>query len=341
MPAGTSTSHAIPAGSALEPKLRAIACVGGLSIERNIPTTEISDYIKDRSNLVWLDVQDPGEEELAMLTEEFGFHPLSIEDVSHAGQRPKVDDYKGYLFVVAYTVPQQALAHDLDPVEVDLFIGRNYLVTVHRGRVAAMDEAFLRWTRGGELMRDGIGYLVYSVLDTMVDAFFPVLDQIEDEVEEAELTLLTQHDGAKMASLLKIKRTLVTLRRLVGPMRDVFNSLLRREQALFEAQTRIYLQDVYDHLLRIIDAIESEREMLSSAIEAYLTVLSNRLNSTMKTLTLITVIVAFVGAVFGAWGMNFDNIPFAESPLGFWLVLTGTVAIVGTGVWLAWRRNWL
>ncbi|MEZ6064811.1 MAG: magnesium/cobalt transporter CorA [Planctomycetaceae bacterium] len=341
MPTPPPMVEASVAADAPHPKLRAIACVSGVSIERDIPCADISEYIRDRDNLVWLDVQDPGEEEAELLQEEFGFHPLAVEDALHADQRPKIDEYKGFLFMVAYALPPGGHPHEIEPQEVDLFIGRNYLVTVHRGPVPALQDALGRWMRGGEMMREGIGFLVYTVLDTMIDTYFPVLESIEEEVEEAELRLLADNDAGRMPSLLKVKRSLVTLRRLGVPMRDVFGSLLRREQTLFQPQTRIYLQDVYDHLLRIVDAIETEREMLSSATDAYLAVLSNRLNATMKTLTIITIIVALVGAIFGAWGMNFENIPFSDQQYGFWVLLGGTFAAVGTAVWLALRRRWL
>ena len=129
--------------------LRSVACVGGLSIERDISTSEIHDYLQETDNLVWLDVQDPGEAELEMLLEQFGFHPLSVEDVVHPDQRPKVDEYKGYLFVVVHSVRSHEGYRDVELCEVDLFVGRNYLVTVHRGKVPALEEAYHRWTNSG------------------------------------------------------------------------------------------------------------------------------------------------------------------------------------------------
>src|SRR5262245_44462241 len=130
-------------------KVKTVACRGGLSLERGIPTEQISDYIRDASNLVWIDVQDPGPEELSMLLEEFGFHPLALEDVAKGHQRPKIDEYKGYTFVVTYAVLPGATGPDVELAEIDLFIGRNYLVSVHRGPVAALEAAQQRWVRGG------------------------------------------------------------------------------------------------------------------------------------------------------------------------------------------------
>lgn len=322
-------------------RLRSVACIAGLCIERDVSTDEIHTYIADPDNVVWLDVQDPGEKELEMLLEQFGFHPLSVEDVVHPDQRAKVDEYKGYLFVVTHTVRNAVDLRNVDLCEVDLFIGRNYLVTVHRGPAPTLDEAFSRWTSSGEMMREGVGYLVYTVLDSLVDAFFPVLDAIEEHMEDSEVELFSGRGTGHVPQLLRLRRTLMHLRRVIAPLREVFNAFLRREQTLFSPQTRIYLHDVYDHVLRILDALEMEREMLSGAVEANLSVLSNRLNATMKALTLITIVVAMMGAVFGAWGMNFVHIPLSDHPAGFWLVFVGTMSIVGLSLWWAWRSRWL
>ena len=184
---------------------------------------------------------------------------------------------------------------------MDLFIGRNYLVTVHRGRVPALEEAYQRWTRGGQLLSEGVGFLTYTVMDALIDAFFPLIDAIEDYMDEIELEMFADLGRKGSQELLKLKRTLVTLRRVLSPLREVFNAFLRRGP-MFSPNTRIYFQDVQDHVLRILDVLEIEREMVASALEAYLTVLSNRLNTTMQTLTVITMVVAVVGG--GVWSVG-------------------------------------
>jgi magnesium transporter len=329
------------AGNPSRSKLKAVACVGGLCIERDIPVHELHDYIKVPENLVWLDVQDPGDEELNLLLEEFGFHPLSVEDVAHPDQRPKVDEYRGYLFVVAYAIPPKADIHEIEPLEIDLFVGRNFLVTVHDGPAAALDDAYARWTRGGDMVKEGIGFLVYTVFDAIVDTFFPILETIEEDMDEAELRMFERSHNTHVQQILQVKRTLVTLRRITSPLREVFGVFLRREQTIIQPQTRVYLQDVFDHVLRILDIIDTEREMAAGAIDAYHTVLSNRLNRTIRTLTVITIVVAALSAIFGAWGMNFARIPFADHPGGFWLVTSASLSVVALGVWIAWRRRWL
>jgi magnesium transporter len=322
-------------------RVKTVACMGGVSLERGIPTEQIGDYIRESGNLVWIDVQDPGPAELSMLLEEFGFHPLALEDVAKGHQRPKIDEYKGYMFVVTYAVLAAEAASDLRTVEVDLFIGRNYVVTVHRGRVPALEDAYTRWTRGGALLAEGVGFLVYTVMDAIIDAYFPVIDCIEEEVDETETAMFTGLRTEGVRNLLKLKRTLVTTRRVLYPLREIFNVFLRHDQPMFSANTLVYFQDVHDHILRILDVLDIERDMVTGALEAYLTVMSNRLNKTMKTLSIITVVVAIAGLTFGAWGMNFTHIPMSDSPSGFWLVVIGTLGLITTVLLAGWKRGLL
>ena len=279
------------------PRVRTIACLGGVSLERNVPPDEIGEYIRDLDNLVWVDVQDPGPEELSLLFETFGFHPLALEDVARAQQRAKVDEYKGYLFVVAYGVVAGHVPAEFQPVEVDLFIGRNYLVSAHCGRLPALEDAAARWTCAGQMLREGIGFLVYTVMDAIIDAYFPLIDSIEEQMTEIEVDLFTNYRTGEIQKLLRIKRSLVALRRILFPLREVFHVFLRHDRPFFSADTRVYFQDVYDHILRILDVLDIEREMVAGTTDAYLTISSNRLNATMKKLTVVTVCVAILGAV--------------------------------------------
>ena len=338
------SSHRDPALTSPEPagpQVKTVACLGGISLERGVAREEISAYLSDLDNLVWMDVQDPGQEELSMLLEEFGFHPLALEDAARGRQRPKVDEYKSYLFVVTYGAVPGDDFDNVRLVEVDLFIGRNFLVTVHRGPMPALQEAHQRWTRGGAMLREGVGFLVYTVMDAIIDAYFPITNDIEERLGAAEIDVFTSFQQEDLQELLKLKRALIALRRVLYPQRETFHIFLRRDHPFFSANTRLYFQDVYDHVLRIADMVDIQRDMAAGATEAYLTVLSNRMNQTMKTLTVITVCVAVAGIVFGAWGMNFTRIPLSNSPSGFWIVFVGTLALVGGMLWLSWKRRWL
>jgi magnesium transporter len=321
-------------------RLRVVACVGGETVERGFPPSEISEYIKDPGTTVWVDIQDPDEADGELLLEEFGFHPLAVEDALKGEQRPKIEEYRGYLFIVAYTLPDSTDVLGIRPLEVHAFVGRNYVVTVHRGPVPPLDEAYRRWTRGGAMLGEGVGFLAYTVFDAMVDAFFPIIDALDYEVDERQEQIFQHPEQDFVPELLRIRRTLLQLRRVLAPMRDVFAFFLRHDLKLFEPESRVYFQNVFDHVIRLLENLEVLRELGNGALEAYMTVLSNRLNSTMQTLTVYTIALAFLGAVFGAWGMNV-NVPFAHSPWGFW-ILSG-FASTGLAVGLLWAkyRRWL
>ena len=328
------------------PRVSTVACLGGISLERDVPIEEIHDYIREPENLVWMDVQDPGPAELSVLLDEFGFHPLALEDVAKGEQRPKADEYKGYLFLVLHGVlptlsAASAAGGAFETQEVNLFIGRNYVVTCHRGRVPALEDAQGRWRRGGPLLQEGVGFLVYTLLDALIDTYAPVLNGIEDELEEMELAIFTQFREAGVQNLLRLKRTLVTLRRLLYPLREIFGVLLRRDHPLFSATTLVYMQDVHDHILRMLDTLDLEREMASGALDAYMAVKSDQLNTTMKMLTTLSIIVGTVGCVFGAWGMNVGGIPLQTTPGGFWLLLGGTIVLIAGGLLWGRKRGWL
>ena len=327
--------------SARVPKVKTVACLGGVSLERDVPSEEIRDYIREPSNLVWMDVQDPGPEELSMLSEEFGFHPLALEDVATGQQRPKMDEYKGYTFVVTYGVVPSTDTTVPRTFEVDLFIGRNYVVSLHRGYIPALESALGRWTRGGAMLREGVGFLVYTVMDTIIDAYFPIINAIEEELAKIETEMFARFRQEDVQRLLELKRILFALRRVLYPLREIFNLFLRRDQPLFAANTLVYFQDVYDHILRILDVLDIERDMVSSTLDAHQAVISNQINVTMKTLTVVTVLVALAGSVFGAWGMNFEVVPLATAPWGFWGVVSSTITLVVIALVASRWRGWL
>jgi magnesium transporter len=279
--------------------VRAAGLIAGLSLERQLPVDGLHDFIKEPKNLVWVDVENATVEELSMLREVFGFHPLAIEDVSKGQQRPKVDEYKGYIFVVSYAVVSGADAHDFEVREVDLFVGPNYLVTIHRGHIPALDEALARWTRGGAMLEEGVGFLVYTVMDAIIDAYFPISDSIGDDVDQIEAGLFKGPDDALVQRFLRTKRVLHTLRRVLSPLRETFTHFLRRDHPVFSKNTQVYFQDVHDHVLRILDALDVQRDKVAGTTDAYLMMMSNRQTAQLRVLTavLIAAVVVTLGVL--------------------------------------------
>ena len=305
-----------------------------------LPCERISDVVKDRNVLLWVDIQDPGPVQLEMLREEFGFHRLALEDAAKNMQRPKIDEYPGYFFVVMYAPLPVVPGAELETAELDMFIGPNYVVTLHNGELPVLEEAMQRWDRTDPELRHEVGFLVHSIADTVVDHFFPIAEAIEDEVDRLELLLFTDEREFQPERLLAVKRSLYTLRKAIYPLREVFNVFLRRDDSLFSAEAYPFFQDVYDHILRLLDIIDIERDMATGAMEAQLSIVSNRLNETMKRLTVIAICVAIMGAVFGAWGMNFDAVPLHQLGVrGFAILCGGTLALMVLALLIAKRYD--
>lgn len=305
---------------------------------RELPPEQISEVLKDPDVLVWVDLVNPSEREITILRDEFGFHRLAIEDVLTRRQRPKVDEYPGYFLVVLHALAAESSRGAVQVTDLGLFIGKNYLVTCHTGESAALGEAAQRWMRAEPELRSEIGFLVHVVVDAVVDSYLPIVDGIEDQLDDIERAMFENGNRHRPARLLLAKRNLYTLRKSLNPLREVFNTFLRRDHSIFSAETYPYFQDAYDHVLRLLDLLEMEREMSSGIMEAQFTLNSNRLNEAMRRLTVIALCVAILGAVFGAWGMNFSEVPLHSMGLrGFGIVVGGTLLTIAVIVTVARR----
>jgi magnesium transporter len=310
------------------------------TFDRSADPEKISDLCSEAPNIVWVDVSDPTGQDFDELAKEFGFHPLSIEDCRNAHQRPKIEEYEGYYFIVLY----EALLNDeagLELRELSIFLGKNYLVTVHSQPIRAIETAERLWRGWSDLAHRGTGLLTYLLIDSIVDDYLPLLDRLSDRIDELEDQIFGDFHPDTIQQIFRIKKQLLFLRRAVAPLRDVFNSLLRREQPLFSRETTIYFQDVFDHLIRVADAIDTMRDLLGSTMDAYLSVSSNRMNMVMKRLTAISAILMSVTLVAGIYGMNFSYMPELEWRYGYVGAL-GSMLIIGVALYLFFRRtDWL
>jgi magnesium transporter len=303
--------------------------------EAAIPLESISDCIEDHQKIVWVDIQDPTDEDVELLRCEFGFHELALEDVIRRNERPKLDLYDGYCFLVFYAVRRGRAD------EIELFVGENYLVTVHTGPVPEIDVTVERWQLNADRLGHGIAVVVYSLLDAIVDGYFPVIDEITEQVEAIEMAMFEQGGENRQKEVFALKRELLNLRRLIAPEREVLNTLIRREEPILGAHTLPYFQDIYDHLIRITDAVDLVRDQLSSLLDVQLAVVSNRLNWVMKRMAALATILMSVNLVASNYGMNFHYMPELERPWGYAWAL-GVMLTVGVSLTLLFRRiDWL
>ncbi len=302
--------------------------------------SNLGELLADKHSVLWLDVLDPTAEDLDLLRREFGFHELAIEDAQRPHQRPKLDEYDQFYFLVFYAV-RFGEKGDLALVELDLFVGPNYLVAVHKGPMPEIDEGLRRWEGNTAMLGHGAGTLTYALLDSIVDRYFEVADQVADQVGELEARILEGADHGTVQLVFGLKKRLLALRRILGPERDALNALMRQELPMLDRKTVIYLRDVYDHLVRITDTVDLHSDLLTSALDVYLSSISNSLNQVMKTLTSMTIILMTAALIAGIYGMNFKNMPELEWPLGYLWGL-GLMAATSAGLFLYLRRkDWL
>ncbi|HEX8337011.1 MAG TPA: magnesium transporter CorA family protein, partial [Pyrinomonadaceae bacterium] len=233
---------------------------------KDFPAGELSDYCGVKRNVVWADVSDPTSKDFDELAEEFGFHPLSIEDCRNAHQRPKVEEYPGYYFMVLYEAELVGPDDDLELRELNIFLGANYVVTVHSRPIRAIETARRLWGEWTDRAEHGAGLLAYLLTDSIVDDYMPLLDVLSDRMDDLEDKIFGDFQPEAIQEIFRIKKQLLFLRRTVAPLRDVFNSMLRREQPIFPRETHIYFQDVFDHIIRVADTIDTLRDMLSSTM---------------------------------------------------------------------------
>lgn len=303
--------------------------------------SETKSYLNDKKNMVWVDVTAPTDEDFALLVEQFGFHPLSIEDCARPHQRPKVEEYDGYYFIVIYEAELSKDGHELVLRELNIFLGKNYVVTVHTRPLKALKTADRLWHEWTDRAAHGAALLAYLTLDAIVDDYSPLLDDMTEKLEVLEDKIFEEFQPDVIEDIFRLKKQLVRLRRILVPLRDVFNVMLRREQPIFPRETYFYFQDVFDHVIRVAEAVENLRDMVSSTMDAYLSVSGNRMNTVMKRLTSISTILMSVTLVAGIYGMNFNLMPELKWKYGYAGALFSMVCI-GFALYIYLRKiKWL
>jgi magnesium transporter len=253
----------------------------------------------------WLDLTAPGKEQIDALRDLFGFHPLALEDALHFGQRPKIDSYGDYTFVVFYGARELASPETSLLREVQMFVSGKYLVTLHQDQLPALDE---QRSRLAGVVLHSEQFLLYRVFDALTDSFFPLLARIDDEIDDLEAAVLAGPSDEQLQRLFAMKRELVAMRKVVTPQRDLFARSIDELADLpgLELDERDYFRDVYDHLIRISDLIDSYRDLLSNTTDLYLSTVGNRQNEVMKQLAIVGTIFLPLSFITGFFGMNFS-----------------------------------
>lgn len=349
----TATAVTFPQGESLDsssPKIHILYRDGGGEMHLDWPREDLEVALKDEGGNIWVDVEDPveGPSRLAesILRDVFHFHPLAIEDALAETHVPKIDDWGDYLYLVFHASAIDLRTDDLTLQELDVFLGLNFLVTYHTGKADFLDEdrkAIRHDPR--DRMKDGPDHLLFRFLDRAVDQSLKAIEVLDERIDDIQDLIIARPSSDSLLDIFRIKRTAIHLQKTFGPQREVLNKLARDPFKPVKEEHRIYFRDVYDHIVRIHDISESLRDLIAGTLDTYLSVMSNRTNEIMKTLTLVTVMFMPMSFIVGFWGMNFFGETLAfKSELPRVLLFLGSLLVMCLSPILmlsyARRRGW-
>jgi len=314
------------------------------TIERDLAPPRLREIIQAGTGELWVDIDSTDMHQHALLEKVFDFHPLAIEDTLSPDTRVKNEEYDRYVFVVMAGIRFDEGTpdpFDLETFNLYFFLGRNFLVTVHAIPSQSCDAVRGRLIRSPDLIARGVGMTMHNIIDQAVDLYFPLVEKLNDIVDQLEEQLFAEFDENLIHRIFKAKRSVFTFRRHIGPLREVLNLLTHRPSTFIRSETQLYYRDVYDHTLRIVDSLDLTRDLLGGVLETYLSQTSNRMNRVMKQLSIVATIALPLVVVGGIFGMNFSRMPLIHHPLGFvWAlgIMGGVSAVI-----VAWlkRQKWL
>jgi magnesium transporter len=314
----------------------------GVLVEENFAVERVSDFLEDPDCLVWVDVCKPDRAELDLIADELQLHSLALEDALGERQRPKVDRYETHLFVTAYEVDLDRNTGRLSTDEVAAFVTKHALVTVRKSESFDIEHVVRRWDDSPDLALNGVSFLLHGLLDHVVDSYFGAVQSLDDEIEGLEDMLFDDHphDVEVQRRSFELRKSLVLLRKVVLPMREVVNSIMRRDLRIVGDEMTPFYQDVYDHVLRATEWTESLRDLVTTILETNLTIQGNRLNTIMKKVTSWAAVIAVPTAITGFYGQNVPYPGFGEHA-GFWTSNLIMVGVSATLYAVFRRKDWI
>lgn len=312
-------------------------------IETRFDSVDASRQYQPGGGKLWLNVyglHDPAV--MAEIGRRFKLHPLVQEDILNTHQRPKSDEYADYLYIVARCFDFNPDSRSLSSDQVSIVLGRNFVLTFQE-RATGTFEAVRERLRSehGAMRAHGVDYLAYALLDTLVDRYFVMLDNLTDMAEELEDQALSRPTPELLAEINRVKHEALLLRRAIWPVREVLNTLGRADNGFFSGDTRLYLRDIYDHTVHVLETLESVRDLLADLLDIYLSSVSNRLNTEVRILTVLTTLFMPATLIAGIFGMNFRDMPLLEAHDGFDIALGMMLGVAALMAASFWRRNWL
>ncbi len=310
--------------------------------EEDVTDTEQLRAAHDPNTTTWVDVQGFGDEDMIRrIAERFSIHPLAIEDIINVPQRPKAETYDDQILIIVRMVNSVGQA-EIDIEQVSIVLGKNYVLTFQERYGDVLDPVRRRIRSGkGRIRTEGPGYVAYAIFDTIVDAYYPVLEQISNYLEDLEITVVENPTPRLLKYLNQVKNRLINLRRAIWPQRQVANSLARDEHPLIDPNVRIYLRDTYDHCVQSAEVVEMYREMVTGLMNMYLASVANRQNEVMKVLTITAAIFIPLTFMAGIYGMNFEYMPELHVPWAYPVIWTTMILMAGGMLFYFYRKGWI
>lgn len=327
--------------------MRILIAKNGKGVTATNDLVEFREELRNPESLIWVDLNSESiVDSRHILTDEFKFHPLSVDDALVETHIPKIDDWEEYLYMALIAVRPDQPLEDIDKsIELDVFIGKNYIVTYHPEEIHAIDLVWSNFQRDERRLLRGCNYILYQIMDELANDYMSMIDRIDLDVESIEDMVMEKPDNKLLQQIFSIKRTLLNLRRIVAPQREVLNKLSRGDFEVVGQKERMYYRDVYDHLVRVHDITESLRDLVTGVLDTYLSVVNNRLNDIMKTLTIITTLFMPLSFLTGFFGMNFfgpsNQLNYWTGGLAFYIVLVIFFGLpLSMYLWMR-KRDWM
>lgn len=314
----------------------------GVLEAEGFPVADVSEFLAEADTMVWIDFCAPSKAQLHELADELGLHELAVEDALSPHQRPKLDHYESHLFLSAHAVRVDGESGRLDETEIDTFIGSRWIVTVRKNEGFTMAPVLHRWDRSPDLAKSGVSFLLYGLLDVIVDGYFETIEAFDDYYDEVSEGIFSERplDPAQQRRWFVMRQALVRFHRLVIPMREAISGLMRREHSAVTETLYPYFQDVYDHVLRVSESTDALRDLVSTIVETNLSLRDYRQNQVMKKVTSWAAIIAVPTLITGYYGMN---VPYPGNGEQWGVIVSGLlIAVLSSGLYVLFRkRDWL
>ena len=319
----------------------------GKPIRKDIPPSDFPKLLRDRRGLLWVDFVNEAPDICLPILQGFGFHPLAISDALEETHIPKLDDWGNYLYIVLnyLNINENRKSWDTTVEELDIFLGENYIITHHDSPIPAIEETWASCDRDIRNVQNGADHLLYKIADHLVAGYMPTVEKIDAAIDQIEDQVFDKPTSRTLEKLFALKRVLLAMRRILLPQREVMNKLARDDYRVIDTKDRVFFRDIYDHLVRLHDLNESLRDLVGGALDTYLSVVNNRMNEVMKTLTIITTLFMPLAFVTGFFGMNFFEplgglTTWTTNPV-FYITLAVTILLpTSMYLWMR-RRTWI